>query len=201
MAATASRAPGCCAAASTGPPSSSPTSPTGDRPMIRRPLRAALLGAALRRACRSSSRSRPRTAQWIVFDPIELRAERPLRRARAAADQQPDRLAPERGADADQPGAQPREPALFLAAAAAAVLQRTQQLLAQAQRLAYEVSEIEHAFTQGYGSAASLGSSQQMFADARDALAELRRRLPGRADDARRPWSATRPAPAPRSRR
>jgi P-type conjugative transfer protein TrbJ len=45
---------------------------------------------------------------------------------------------------------------------------RTQQLIARAQRLAYEVTDIERAFTQGYGSSASLGSSQQMFANARD---------------------------------
>ena len=45
---------------------------------------------------------------------------------------------------------------------------RTQQLIARAQRLAYEVTDIERAFTQGYGSAASLGSSQQMFANARE---------------------------------
>ena len=45
---------------------------------------------------------------------------------------------------------------------------RTQQLIARAQRLAYEAADIERAFTQGYGGSASLGSSQQMFANARE---------------------------------
>ena len=44
-----------------------------------------------------------------------------LRRPRARTDQQPDHLAAERGADADQSGTQPHQPALFRAAGPAAI--------------------------------------------------------------------------------
>ena len=52
--------------------------------------------------------------------PAQSRREHPLRRPGARADQQPDHPAAERGTDADEPGPQPCEPALFLAAGAAA---------------------------------------------------------------------------------
>ena len=53
--------------------------------------------------------------------PDQLRAERPDRCARAAADQQRDPEPGEPGHHADQPGEEPGEPALFLAGAARAV--------------------------------------------------------------------------------
>ena len=61
------------------------------------------------------------SAQSIVFDPEQLRAERADGGARAAADQQPDHLAAKPSADADQSGEQSREPAVFVAAAASIV--------------------------------------------------------------------------------
>ena len=63
-----------------------------------------------RRAAGVRAMDRLRSQQFL--------AERADRGARAAADHQPDHVAAERSPDADQPGAQSREPALFLAAAA-----------------------------------------------------------------------------------
>ena len=59
---------------------------------------------------------------------------------------------------------------------------RTQQLLNQAQRIAYDINQIDQAFSRSYPQSYSAST---LFAAARrgraDALAELARRLPGRA--------------------
>ena len=78
----------------------------------------------------------------------QLRAERADSRARAAADQQPDHLAAESSADADQPGAAiSRACHIRRCSSLQSSIQRTQQLLAQAQRIAYNVQQIDHAFS------------------------------------------------------
>ena len=69
--------------------------------------------------------------------------------------------------DADQPGKEPGEPAVFGAAQLQAAIQRTQQLLAQAQHIAYDVTTIDQAFTKTYPQSYSLStSSQQLITDA-----------------------------------
>jgi P-type conjugative transfer protein TrbJ len=45
---------------------------------------------------------------------------------------------------------------------------RTQQLMGQAQRIAYEVTDIERAFTSGWGASAGTGSAQDLLDGARE---------------------------------
>src|SRR5437879_1557745 len=47
-------------------------------------------------------------------------------------------------------------------------IQRTQQLLGQAQRIAYDVGQIDHAFSTTYGAASTTGSDQSLIDGARD---------------------------------
>ena len=47
-------------------------------------------------------------------------------------------------------------------------VQRTQQLLGQAQRIAYDVQQIDQAFTSTYGNASMSASDQQLVAQARE---------------------------------
>jgi type IV secretion system protein TrbJ len=47
-------------------------------------------------------------------------------------------------------------------------VQRTQQLLGEAQRIAYDVQQIDQAFTSTYGSASPSASDQQLIAQARE---------------------------------
>ena len=49
-----------------------------------------------------------------------------------------------------------------------ASVQRTQQLLSEAQRIAYDVQQIDQAFTSAYGSASMSASDQQLVAQARE---------------------------------
>src|SRR3546814_1896738 len=113
--------PGLAPAASPGQPISSPTSPTW-RPRHDTP--------SFSLARLTARRHRPRPSAQPVADhgragigavgrlrPDELCAECAPGGSRAAAGQQSDHLATERGAVADQPGAQPREPAALLAPA------------------------------------------------------------------------------------
>jgi P-type conjugative transfer protein TrbJ len=135
--------------------------------MIRRPLRAALLGAALL-ALPLPVAVTPAQAQWTVFDPWNY-AQNILSAARAL-DQINNQIASLQN-EAQMLINQARNLASLPYSSLMRLQQsfaRTQQLIARAQRLAYEVTDIERAFTQGYGSAASLGSSQQMFANARE---------------------------------
>jgi type IV secretion system protein TrbJ len=135
--------------------------------MIRRPLRAALLGAALL-ALPLPVAVTPTQAQWTVFDPWNY-AQNILSAARAL-DQINNQIASLQN-EAQMLINQARNLASLPYSTLARLQQsfnQTQQLIARAQRLAYEVTDIERAFTQGYGGSASLGSSQQMFANARD---------------------------------
>ena len=59
-------------------------------------------------------------------------------------------------------------------------VQRTQQLLGQAQRIAYDVQQIDQAFTTTYGNASMSASDQQLVGAGTRALAEHRRRPAGR---------------------
>jgi P-type conjugative transfer protein TrbJ len=135
--------------------------------MIRRSLRAALLGAALLGLPFPVSVA-PAQAQWTVFDPWNY-AQNILSAARAL-DQINNQIASLQN-EAQMLINQARNLASLPYSSLMRLQQsfaRTQQLITRAQRLAYEVTDIERAFTQGYGSAASLGSSQQMFANARE---------------------------------
>jgi P-type conjugative transfer protein TrbJ len=135
--------------------------------MIHRPLRAVLLSAALLGLPLPVTVT-PAQAQWTVFDPWNY-AQNILSAARAL-DQINNQIASLQN-EAQMLINQARNLASLPYSSLMRLQQsfaRTQQLIARAQRLAYEVTDIERAFTQGYGSAASLGSSQQMFANARD---------------------------------
>ncbi len=135
--------------------------------MIHRPLRAALLGAALIGVPLPVAVT-PAQAQWTVFDPWNY-AQNILSAARAL-DQINNQIASLQN-EAQMLINQARNLASLPYSSLMRLQQsfaRTQQLIARAQRLAYEVTDIERAFTQGYGSSASLGSSQQMFANARE---------------------------------
>jgi P-type conjugative transfer protein TrbJ len=135
--------------------------------MIRHPLRAALLGAALLGLPLPVSVT-PAQAQWTVFDPWNY-AQNILSAARAL-DQINNQIASLQN-EAQMLINQARNLASLPYSTLARLQQsfsQTQQLIARAQRLAYEVTDIERAFTQGYGSSASLGSGQQMVANARE---------------------------------
>ena len=135
--------------------------------MIRCPFRAALLGAALL-ALPLPVAVTPAQAQWTVFDPWNY-AQNILSAARAL-DQINNQIASLQN-EAQMLINQARNLASLPYSTLARLQQsfnQTQQLIARAQRLAYEVTDIERAFTQGYGGSASLGSSQQMFANARE---------------------------------
>src|SRR6266852_4268513 len=122
MAATALWPPGCACVARAGPPTLSPTFATwrlqhdqapssggGELSVARLRPHHAILHASLHRASFGTvDRVRPE----------QLRAECLDRGAGAAADQPPDYCAAKSSADADQPGAQSREPAIFFAATA-----------------------------------------------------------------------------------
>ena len=82
--------------------------------------------------------------------PDQLCAERADGRARAAADQQRDPEPAKPDNHAAQPGEESGEPAVFLADAIDQSITQTQQLLTQAQRIAYDVNQIDQAFTQTY---------------------------------------------------
>ncbi|MGY0572513.1 P-type conjugative transfer protein TrbJ [Bradyrhizobium sp. RDM12] len=107
----------------------------------------------------------PARAQWIVFDPNNY-VQNVLTAARAAADQQSDHLIAERSADADQPGQESGQPAIFLLQQLQSSIQRTQQLLAQAQRIAYDVQQIDRAFSTSYAPASGSQSSQLLMTNA-----------------------------------
>jgi P-type conjugative transfer protein TrbJ len=135
--------------------------------MIRRPLRVALLGAALLGLPLPVAVT-PAQAQWTVFDPWNY-AQNILSAARAL-DQINNQIASLQN-EAQMLINQARNLASLPYSSLMRLQQsfaRTQQLIARAQRLAYEVTDIERAFTQGYGSSASLGSGQQMVANARE---------------------------------
>lgn len=108
----------------------------------------------------------PASAQWTVFDPTNYTHS--AGRPRATADQQPDHFASKRNAEI-------LNQARNLASLPYSSLQqlqqsvaRTQQLLGQAQRLAYDVQNIEGQFQSLYpkGGYTASTSSQQMIADA-----------------------------------
>src|SRR5260221_3720413 len=114
--------PGCACVARAGPPISSPTFATwrhhhdeapssgcGELSVARLRPTHAILHASLHRASFGTvDRVRPEQLCAECFD----------RGAGAAADQPPNHRAAESSADADQPGAQSREPAIFFAATA-----------------------------------------------------------------------------------
>ncbi len=121
--------------------------------MIRRPLGAALLGVALL-AMPLPVAVTPAQAQWTVFDPWNY-AQNILSAARAL-DQINNQIASLQN-EAQMLINQARNLASLPYSSLMRLQQsfaRTQQLIARAQRLAYEVTDIERAFTQGYGTRA-----------------------------------------------
>ncbi|MBU8547310.1 P-type conjugative transfer protein TrbJ [Roseomonas frigidaquae] len=135
--------------------------------MIRRPVHAALLGAALLGLPLPVAVT-PAMAQRTVFDPWNY-AQNILSAARAL-DQINNQISSLQN-EAQMLVNQSRNLTSLPYSSLTRLQQsfaRTEMLIARAQRLAYDVTDIERAFAQGYGSAASLGSSQQMYANARE---------------------------------
>jgi len=108
-----SRALGCAIAASIGRPTCCPRSPASRRvPSLTNPWRTSHEETSHRRRHRGHALHRHRPCAMGRDRPHEPRAEHADRDPHAGADQQPDPAAPERSADADEPGAQPRQPAV-----------------------------------------------------------------------------------------
>ena len=138
---------GCAARASTGRPTCSPQPARrfpNDRPS---PSRGARRERG-RSGARDRQRSRARAMDRLRSD--QLLAERPDRRARAAAGQQRNPEPGEPGHDADQPGRNLASLPYSSLAQLEQSITQTEQLLAQAQRIAYSVTTIDQAFTQTY---------------------------------------------------
>ena len=94
----------------------------------------------------------PASAQWIVYDPDQLQPERADRRARAAADHQPDHVLNNQAHEPGQSGAQPRQPADVDAAPSSSRRSpQTQSLLSQAQNIAFNVQRVQTAYSTSYG--------------------------------------------------
>ena len=87
----------------------------------------------------------------------------------AGADQQPDPPAPERSADADEPGAQPGQPAVQRGRPVAREPGDHPALHRQAQGIAYDVTSIDREFARLYpGQYAATVSGDQMYRDAQE---------------------------------
>ena len=155
------------------------TTRPGAHPMNRHRLRAALAAGVA--ALTLATASAPARAQWIVFDPTNY-AQNVLTAARELQQVNNEIQGLENQATMliNQARNLASLPYSSLASLEQSISQ-TQQLLTQAQRIAYSVSTIDQAFTQTYPQAySSATSSQQLLADAADALAERARRIPGR---------------------
>jgi conjugal transfer/entry exclusion protein len=103
----------------------------------------------------------------IVFDPSNY-AQNVLTAARTLEQiNQPDHLASERSADAHQPGRNLASLPFSALQQLQQNVQRTQQLLSQAQNIAFDVQQIDQMFQQQYGNVSMSATDQQLVADAR----------------------------------
>ena len=80
-------------------------------------------------------------------------------------------------------------------------IQRTQQLLAQAQRIAYDVQQIDRAFSTNYAPATGSQSNQVLIANAQSRWQNSVAALAGRAAGSGRRRRQPRHQPHPRRRR
>ena len=163
-AATASPRHGCAARASIGRPTCSSPDP-GGLPMTTRRFRAALAAGVA--ALTLVTAGVPAHAQWIVFDPTNF-SQNVLTAAREL--QQVNNEIQSLENQANMLINQARNLASLPYSSLAQLEQsinQTEQLLTQAQRIAYNVTTINQAFTQTYPQAySSSTSSQQLVADA-----------------------------------
>lgn len=138
--------------------------------MIFRRSRAALLAASILSipVAMSPVMVPPAYAQWIVYDPTNY-VQNVLSAARALEqiNNQITSLQNEATMLINQARNLASLPYSSLQTLQASV-QRTQQLLAQAQRIAYDVQQIDQAFTSTYGNASMSASDQQLVAQARE---------------------------------
>ena len=144
-----------------------------------------------------------RVGAVIVFDPTNYAQNVLTGGARAAADQQPDHVAAEPGADADQSGAQSREPAIFVAAAAS-ISRSSARSSFSAQAQTHRLSTSSRSITRSRRPTAPLrrsASPSQTLIERAAALAELRRGPPGCAARAGRRGRQSRHQPHHRCRR
>lgn len=132
--------------------------------MMFRRSRAALLAASI--LALSPMLTTPAAAQWIVYDPTNyaqnvLTAARELQQINNQIQQienQTTSLINQAKNLASMP--------YSLVSTITSQIQRTEQLISQAQRIAYSVSSIDQAFTQNYGAINLNLSQQQMIAQA-----------------------------------
>jgi len=138
--------------------------------MIFRRSRAALLAASILSipVAMSPVMVQPASAQWIVYDPTNY-VQNVLSAARALEqiNNQITSLQNEATMLINQARNLASLPYSSLQRLQQSV-QRTQQLLGQAQRIAYDVQQIDQAFTTTYGNASLSASDQQLVAQARE---------------------------------
>lgn len=138
--------------------------------MIFRRSRAALLAASILSVpvAMSPVMVQPASAQWIVYDPTNY-VQNVLSAARALEqiNNQITSLQNETTMLINQARNLASLPYSSLQRLQLSV-QRTQQLLGQAQRIAYDVQQIDQAFTSTYGNASMSASDQQLVAQARE---------------------------------
>ena len=138
--------------------------------MIFRRSRAALLAASILSVpvAMSPVMIQPASAQWIVYDPTNY-VQNVLSAARALEqiNNQITSLQNEATMLINQARNLASLPYSSLQRLQQSV-QRTQQLLGQAQRIAYDVQQINQAFTSTYGNASMSASDQQLVAQARE---------------------------------
>jgi P-type conjugative transfer protein TrbJ len=138
--------------------------------MIFRRTRAALLAASILSVpvAMSPVMVQPASAQWIVYDPTNY-VQNVLSAARALEqiNNQITSLQNEAAMLINQARNLASLPYSSLQRLQQSV-QQTQQLLGQAQRIAYDVQQIDQAFTSTYGNASMSASDQQLVAQARE---------------------------------
>ena len=137
--------------------------------MIFRRTRAALLAATMLSApVVMFALATPASAQWIVYDPTNY-VQNVLSAARALEqiNNQITSLQNEATMLINQARNLASLPYSSLQRLQQSV-QQTQQLLGQAQRIAYDVQQIDQAFTSTYGNASLSASDQQLVAQARE---------------------------------
>jgi hypothetical protein len=176
----ASRAPGCAIAASIGRLTCCPRSPASRRvPSVplTTPRRTShentpKLAALTASACSPSASRSPRMPvrrRRHRARPDQSRAEHADGCAHAGADQQPDPPAPERSADAHQPGAQPGQPAVQRGRPVAREPGDHPAADRAGQGLAYDVTSIDREFARLYPEKyAATVSGNQMYLDAQE---------------------------------
>jgi P-type conjugative transfer protein TrbJ len=135
--------------------------------MIRRPLRAAIVAATILVTLVPAA-APPAQAQWIVHDPANM-GQNVLQAARAL--QQVNNQIASLQNEAQMLINQARNLASLPYSSLQQLQQtvaRTQQLMGQAQRIAYQVTDIERAFQSGWGASAGSGSAQDLLDGARE---------------------------------